>query len=253
MLNGGKLNNFKIAKFLIVVLFLGFLLGCSKKDPYKGLSEEEIYQMSQKSVAKKNFAQASKDFEALESRYPYGKYSDKAQLGLIEAYYKQNEPNLALASANRFIRMHPRHPQVDYAYYMKGVVTYDEHMTFMYRYFPVDRSLRDPSSAQESFDAFKELLERFPNSQYAQDARQRSVHLRDHLARYEMQVVEYYMKRGAYLSAANRASYIVKHFHQTSVIPQALSTMAKAYHELGMEQLAADAERILKANYPNYK
>jgi outer membrane protein assembly factor BamD len=244
------LNNLR----LIITLFAAFLLvGCqsSDKDLYKGMSAAEIYEKAEKNVSKEKFPQAAKDFEALESRFPYGEYSDKAQLGLINAYYKQNEPALAISAADRFIRMNPRHPRVDYAYYLKGLVAFDQNYSFTFRYLPLDKSTRDPSTAMESFDAFKELLDRFPKSQYAPDARQRMLFLRNQLANHEMGVVRYYMKRDAYLSAANRANYIVKHFQKTPVIPAALAAMVTCYRQLGMQPLADDALKTLQTNFPD--
>ncbi len=248
------MGNILLNNFLIIITLAVFLLaGCqsSDKDHYKGMSAAEIYAQAEKNVAKEKFPKAAKDFEALEARFPYGEYSDKAQLGLINAYYKQNEPALAISAADRFIRMHPHHPQVDYAYYLKGLVTFDQNYSFTFRYLPLDKSSRDPSTAIESFDAFKELLDRFPKSQYAPDARQRMVFLKDQLAKHELSIVHYYLKRGAYLSAANRANYIVKHFEKTSVIPETLAIMVKCYRQLGMQQLANDALKTLETNFPD--
>lgn len=244
------LNNLRLITTLTTVFLL---IGCqsSNKDLYKGMSAADIYAQAEKNVAKEKFPQAAKDFEAIEARFPYGEYSDKAQLGLINAYYKQNEPAIAISAADRFIRMNPRHSEVDYAYYLKGLVTFDQNYSFAFRYFPLDKSARDPSTAIESFDAFKELLDRFPNSQYAPDARQRMVFLRNQLANHEMNVVRYYIKRGAYLSAANRANYIVKHFERTPVIPEALEAMVISYRKLGMQQLADDALKTLQTNFQN--
>ncbi len=242
------------------LFFLGcFLLslslcGCNsnaKKDVYKGMSADQIYAQGQKNMAKNNYAQAIKDFEALEARYPYGEHSIGAQLDLTKAYYKKGDAPLALATANRFIRMNPRHPRVDYAYYLKGLVNYEQNTTLMYRHLPVDRSARDPSPAHESFAAFKELVEIFPNSEYAPEARQRMVLLRNQLANYELYVVDYYMKRGAYLSAANRADFIIKNYDKTEAIPKALTSMIISYRKLGMNQLSEDAEKILVNNFPN--
>lgn len=244
------LNNLRIIITLIAVLLL---IGCqsSNKDVYKGMSAAEIYAKAEKNVAKEKFPQAAKDFEALEARFPYGEYSDKAQLGLINAYYKQNEPALAISAADRFIRMNPHHPRVDYAYYLKGLVSFDQNYSVAFRYLPLDKSARDPSTAIESFDAFKELLDRFPNSQYAADARQRMVFLRNQLANHEMHVVRYYIKRGAYLSAANRANYIIKHFERTPTVPEALAALVTSYRKLGMEPLAENALKTLKTNFPD--
>ncbi len=239
---------------IIITVSAAFLLvGCQSKDKdnYKGMSAAEIYAQAEKNVAKEKFPAAAKDFEALEARFPYGEYSDKAQLGLINAYYKQNEPALAISAADRFIRMNPHHPHVDYAYYLKGLVTFDQNYSFTFRYLPLDKSTRDPSTAIESFDAFKELIDRFPNSEYAPDARQRMVFLRNQLANHELSVVKYYVKRGAWLSAANRANYIVKHFEKTAVIPEALAIMVTCYRHRGMQQLADDALKTLQTNFPD--
>lgn len=215
------------------------------------MSAAEIYAQAQKNVAKESYGQAAKDFEALESRYPYGEYSDRAQIGLVHAYYRHSESDLALSTADRFLRMNPRHPKADYVYYLRGLVSFDRNYSFTFRYFPLDKSARDPASAQESFDAFKELLDRYPNSKYAADARQRMIFLRNQLAQYEIQVVDYYIRRGAYLSAANRATYIVKYFEQTPVVPRALAAMVISYRNLKKPELADDAFKTLERNYPN--
>jgi outer membrane protein assembly factor BamD len=228
------------------------LMACNTrhKDVYKGMTAAQIYAQAEKNVTKENYSQATKDFEALEARFPYGEFSDKAQLGLVYAYYKHGDPDLALSAADRFIRMHPHNQNVDYAYYLKGLVTFDQNYSFTFRYLPLDKSARDPSTAQESFEAFKELIERFPNSQYIPDAKKRMIFLRNQLANHELQVVEYYIKRGAYLSAANRANYIVEHFQQTPTIPKALAYMVECYQHLGMPELAADALKTLQSNFP---
>jgi len=248
------LNNRTIFFILSFSLLSLSLCGCgiSKKDKdlYKGLSADQIYAQGQKNMEKHNYALAIKDFEALEARYPYGEHSLNAQLDLINAYYKKDDSALALSTANRFIRMNPRHPRVDYAYYLKGIVNYDQNTSLMYRHLPLDRSARDPSPAHESFAAFKDLIELFPNSEYAPEARQRMVLLRNQLANYELCVVDYYMKRGAYLSAANRADFIIKNYDKTEAIPKALSSMIISYRKLGMTQLSEDAEKILTSNFP---
>lgn len=215
------------------------------------MTPDQIFSQGQKHMEKEDYADAIKDFEALEARDPYGPYSHEAQLSLMTAYYKRNESALALGAADRFIRMNPRDPKVDYAYYLKGLVNFDLNTTFLYQHLPLDRSARDPTSAQDAFDAFKELVERFPNSEYVSDARQRMIYLRNQMAQHELWVIEYYMKRGAYLSAANRANYIVKNFERTSAIPKALRAMVISYRKLGMCQLADEAYRTLQLNFPD--
>lgn len=246
-------NLINLLKKLCICCLPLILVGCNtaKKDVYIGMSANQIFAQAEKNLEDEKYAQAAKDFEALEAHYPYGEHSDRAQLGIIEAYHKQNESALAVSAADRFIRMNPRHPQVDRAYYLKGLVSYNENYTFTYRYLPLDRSARDPSKMQESFDSFKELVERFPSSQYVADAKKRMVHLRDLLANHELQVVDYYVRRGAHLSAANRANYILKNFPNTTAVPEALSVMVKSYRALGMTDLANDAMQNLQSSYPN--
>lgn len=241
---------------IVVIVCGGSLLFCgckSNKDPYKGMSAAEIYSAAEKNMKKESYGQAVKDFEALEARFPYGEFSDRAELGLINAYFKHSEALLAISTADRFIRLNPYHSQVDYAYYLKGLVTFEQNYTFSFRYLPLARNLRDPSEAQESFDTFKELIDRFPNSTYAPDAKKRMIFLRNQLANYELSVVQYYLKRGAYLSAANRANYILKHFEHTPVVPYALDSLVTAYRALGMQSLADDAKETLSLNFPNFQ
>jgi outer membrane protein assembly factor BamD len=244
------LRTFTLILACSLLLVLG---GCkSNKDAYKGLSATQIYAAAEKNMQKENYGQAVKDFEALEARFPYGEFSDKAELGLINAYFKHNESLLAISTADRFIRMNPYHPNVDYAYYLKGLVAFEQNYTFSFRYLPLQRSLRDPVDAQTAFDTFKELVERFPTSQYVLDARKRMIFLRNQLADYELSVVHYYLKRDAYLSAANRANYILKNFEKTPAIPKALQALITAYRALGMGSLADDAEKTLKLNFPKH-
>ncbi len=251
-----KLNEIKSNSLLGIFVLSATLSLCAcstsnKPDSYQGLSADQIYSKAQENVTKENYAEVIKDFEALEARYPYGEYSHKAQLGLINAYHKRHEPALAISAADRFIRMNPRHPNTDYAYFLKGEVAYDQNTTFMFRYLPLDRSARDPGPAKESYEAFKILVDMFPNSQYAPQARQRMSELREQLACHELQVVEYYVKREAYLSAANRANYVVTEYSETSAVPTALAEMVKAYRALGMKHLADQTLDKLQRQYPS--
>jgi outer membrane protein assembly factor BamD len=239
-------------RIVLIALFTLVLNGCNtNKDLYKGLSAEQIYTKAQENIKKESFHKASKDLEALEAHYPYSEYSNKAQLELIHAYYKSDESALGLSAANRFIRMNPHHPEVDYAYYLKGLINFEQNYSFTFRYLPLDRSARDPSTTQEAFDTFKQLIDRFPKSQYVPEAKKRMVFLRNALANHELHIMHYYIKRGAYLSAVNRANYIVQHFEQTPAIPKALIAMVQCYRKLGMRALADDALKTLKANFPN--
>jgi outer membrane protein assembly factor BamD len=250
-LNDRNLNNLYSVLILIATISLCACSNSNKPDTYQGLSADQIYSQAQKNVEKENYAEVIKDCEALEARYPYGEYSHKVQLSLINAYYKRHEPALAISAADRFIRMNPRHPNTDYAYFLKGQVAYDQNTTFMFRYLPLDRSARDPAPAKESYEAFKILVEMFPNSQYAPEARQRMSQLREQLANHELQVVEYYVKRGAHLSAANRANYVVTEYRETAAVPTALAHMVNAYRQLNMKHLAEETLGKLHKHYPN--
>lgn len=241
----------RFALFFFIGVFslsLITLSGCSKnkKDNYKGMTAEQIFAQSQKNIKRERWARAVEDLEALEARYPYGEYSDKCQLDLIYAYYKKNEPSMALSTADRFLRLNPRHPKCDYVYSLKGKICYDQNMTFMYKHLPIDRSARDSSNATDAYDNYKALVERYPNSPYAKEAREKMISLRDQLAHHELYVVQYYMKRGAYLSAANRANYVVKNFNDTTAVPDALEMMSASYRKLGMEDLAIKADQTLQ-------
>lgn len=235
------------------LLTLANLVGCAKeKDPYKDMSAQELYDRGKESAKKKNYSQAIKYFDALEAHYPYGEYTDKGQLALIHAYANGGEESSALAAADRFIRMHPRHAHVDFAYYMKGVVNYNENYSLAFRALPLDRSLRSSQFAQQGFDDFKTFLEKFPNSKYAYDARQRMIVLREQLADHNLNIAKYYQRQGAMLAAANRAGFVVNQFPQTEAAPKALLIMHETYHAMNMHKEANEAMQMLETNFPNY-
>ena len=242
-----------IALFAWIAIVITSFTGCTthnKQDPYKDMSAKTIYEKGKQQALDGKYKDAITDFEAVETRFPYGEFTNKSQLALIHAYYKNHETASALAAADRFIRTHPTHANIDFAYYMKGVINYDANFSIIYHLFPLNRSKRDPSLARQSFDDFKVLLEKFPKSPYAADARQRMIHLRNQLAEHELHIANYYMTKEAYLAAANRAGYIVNQFSTTKSVEPALMIMIKAYHALGMQELANDAEKLLTNNFP---
>jgi outer membrane protein assembly factor BamD len=195
-----------------------------------------------------SYTRAIELYEKLEARYPFGRYAMQAQLDTAYANYKAEEPEAAVAAADRFIKLYPQNPYVDYAYYLKGIVNYNRSVGFLDKYVPTDPSQRDPGAALDAFEDFSELVKRFPNSKYAPDARQRMLYLRNNLAQHEVNVARYYMKRGAYVAAANRANYVVERFQRTPAVQDALEVLAEAYRALGEEKLAADAQRVLEVN-----
>jgi outer membrane protein assembly factor BamD len=194
------------------------------------------------------YKEAIELYEKLESRYPFGRYAMQAQLDVAYANYRADEPEAAIAAADRFIKLYPQNPYVDYAYYLKGIVNYNRSVGFLDKYVPMDVSQRDPGAALDAFTDFAELVKRFPDSKYAADSRQRMLYLRNNLAWNEVNVARYYMKRGAYVAAANRANYVIERFQRTSAVQAALETLVDAYLALGEQTLAADAQRVLDVN-----
>jgi outer membrane protein assembly factor BamD len=211
---------------------------------------ETIYARAQKAMNKSSYGEAIKQLEALQSRFPFSEPAHQAQIDLIYAYYKNHETDPAIDAADTFIRENPTNPRVDYAYYMKGLVYFERQANFLERWFNVDLSRRPPINAKKSFDAFDELLKRYPHSLYAGDARQRMIFLRNRLADFELYVAKYYMKRGAYVGALNRAKFCIENYDGAPAVQPSLRIIVQAYRSLGMTDLAADAERVYDDNYP---
>lgn len=246
----------RTANFVSVFLILLFTAGCSwlpkPKDETEGWSASRIYSEAKTDLKEGDYEQAIKYFEILESRYPFGRYAQQAQIEVAYAYYKYDEPESAIAAADRFIKLHPRHPNVDYAYYLKGLVNFNRNSGFVERIFPQDPSTRDPASARQAFLDFRELVQKYPDSRYALDASKRMYYLRNMLAKHEVNVAKYYLRRGALVAAADRAKYVVEHYDGALVMPDALTALAEAYRRMGLDKLAQDADRVLNANYPGY-
>ncbi|HWN29881.1 MAG TPA: outer membrane protein assembly factor BamD [Burkholderiales bacterium] len=237
---------------LILVLLLS---GCSwfEKKEEPNLSASKLFSDAMGDMDDKNYEQAIKKFETLEARYPYGRYAEQAQLEVAYAYYKQEDVASTTAACDRFIKLHPTHPNVDYAYYMKGLANFNENMGLIASLGGQDMTERDPKQARQSYDAFKELVTRFPNSKYAEDAAARMRFVLNGLANYEVQVARYYMKRKAYVAAVNRAQYVVQNYQKTPATEEALLIMVKAYDAMGVTDLRDDAERVMQQNFPNSK
>lgn len=238
------------------LLALLMLTGCAGNDEESEFSadsgEQQIYDQGQRYLNARNFDMAIRALQALESRYPFGRYAEQAQLELIYAHYGAYEPEAAVEAANRFIRLHPQHPSVDYAYYMKGMATATSSTDFLSRFAPTDYTKRDTGFAKEAFAEFSQLVSRYPDSPYAADAKSRMVYLRNLLARNEIHVANYYFRRGAYLAAANRGRYVVENFQRTPAVADGLAVMAQGYLILGMNDLAEDAIATLKLNFPEH-
>lgn len=198
-----------------------------------------------------DYENAVKYFEKLEARYPFGRYAQQAQLEIAYAHYRQGEAPEAVAACDRFIKLHPNHPNVDYAYYLKGVVNFYEDQNMLEQLAGQDPSERDPRAARDAFTAFRDLLTRYPKSKYAEDAQARMNYIVNALASHEVFVARYYMRRSAYLAAANRAQYAIKTYPDAPAREEALYVMELAYDKLGMKDLRDDARRVLKANFPD--
>lgn len=242
----------KCSLLLSLILLLSACASDSKKEIPEDLTEAEIYQQAQLALDTSNYGDAIEQLRALESRFPFGSYAEQAQLDLIFAYYKNQEQEAAKASAERFIRLHPQHENVDYAYYMKGLASYTADIGIIERFVEIDMSKRDPGQARDSFNEFAQLLTRFPSSRYAADAQKRMIHLRNQLSRYEIHVANYYMKRKAYVAAANRARYVIENMQETPAIPDALAILVEANQLLGLTKASQNALKVLQTNYPKH-
>ncbi len=237
---------------LALLPFLLLLGGCSffgeQEDVTKDWSASKLYAEASAELNSGGYENAIKYYEKLEARYPFGRYAMQAQLDVAYAYYKADKPEEAIAAADRFIKLYPQSPFVDYAYYFKGIVNYNRSVDFLDRFIPTDRSQRDPGSALEAFNDFAEVVKRFPDSKYAPDARQRMLYLRGNLARNEVNIAKFYVKQGAYLAAVDRCNHVIQHYQRTSAVRDALVTMIDAYKKLGKDDLATDAQRVLDLN-----
>ncbi|NOT11856.1 MAG: outer membrane protein assembly factor BamD [Methylococcaceae bacterium] len=221
------------------------------EDEYVGWTAEKFLAEAKKTLESGNFEKAIKLYEALEARYPFGDFSAQTQIDIAYAYYKNGDPDNAIAAADRFIKINPRNPSVDYAYYLKGLINYNRGIGFLDRFLPSDTSQRDPGNARDAYENFTELLRRFPNSKYADDAKQRMTALRNNLAMHEVHVARYYMKRKAYIAAVNRASTVLEKYDRTPAVPYALLVLQEAYTNLEMPEFAKDMTRVYEQNYPN--
>jgi outer membrane protein assembly factor BamD len=241
-------------KHLLLIAILALTAACSSKDVVdENLSETELYQQAQTDLDNRSYTSAIANLKALESRYPFGRYAEQAQLELIYAYYKNVEPEASRSAAERFIRLHPQHPNVDYAYYLKGLASFDQDRGLLARFLPLDMTKRDPGAARDSYNEFAQLTSRYPTSRYAPDAKQRMIHLRNLLAAYEIHVAHYYLSRQAYVAAANRGRYVVENFQETPAVGDGLAVMTEAYQRLTLDELATTSLETLKLNYPEHQ
>jgi len=247
-----------LSRFTALLLIAGSLLwlaGCKSTgekeyDETRNWSAERLYTEAKSELTGGDYKKASTYYEKLIARFPYGRYAQQAQLDLGYAYYRDNEPAKALSAADAFIKLYPDHPNVDYAYYLKGLVNFHQDLGLFTPIANQDMSERDPRGARESFEAFREVVTRFPNSRYAADAYARMRYLVNAMAGNEVRVAAYYLRRQAYVAAVNRAQYVLTNYPDTPAIEQALIVMVKAYDAMGLTELRESADRTLKLNFP---
>lgn len=258
MLDITMFEKFRKQKALVLSCLLalsGVLAACSTTDSsqdlakeFQGFSEKQLFASGSMALAAHNYRESIKYFEALQTNYPFGDDAEQGQLDLIYAYFMTGDYASTIAAAQHFIHLYPRSKHVAYAYYMKGLANFNADRTMLQKLLPIDLAQRDVGSMRDSYNDFMVLLQLYPDSPYAADARQHLIYLRDVLAKHELIVAKFYFQRKAYVAAANRASYIVQHYQHAPQVIAALKLMVQAYRALGEEQMAVDAERVLAAN-----
>lgn len=245
-------------KKLLVLLALVatvFLSSCSlmpeQVDETKSWSAAKLYAEARNQAQTGELDKAIEYYEKLESRYPFGTYAQQAQMEVAYAHYRQDESDLALTAVERFIKLHPNHEYVDYMYYLRGLASFNDRVSFLQHFSEEDITERDPKAAQDAYDAFNLLIKRFPDSKYAPDSLARMKYLLNAMAIYEVHVARYYLRRGAYLAAANRAQSTVKKYPDSQATEEALFIMVSAYDKLGLTALRDDANRVYTKNFPD--
>ena len=246
----------RISSLLLGLALLATLLisGCASdgnKDETDGWSETKLYSEATEKLKDNDFAKCGTYFEKLEARFPFGPYSQQAQINAAYCYWKASEQAQALVAVDRFIKLHQGSPNLDYAFYLKGLITFNDDLGFLGKFTGQDLSERDPKAAREAFEAFKVVVDRFPNSKYAPDALDRMRYIVNSLAEADVIVARYYFQRGAYLAAANRAQLVLKDYDRAPAVEEALYILIKSYERLGMTDLSTDAIRVFKLNFPD--
>ncbi|MGV6858828.1 MAG: outer membrane protein assembly factor BamD [bacterium] len=244
-------------RLFVACLFIVLATGCAGNKPKEDLvkleqeTAQKLYASGQKELKRKNYQLAIKNFETLTTRYPFTDEAQNAQLDIATAYYKMAEPDTAIATADDFIKTNPRHKRVDYAYYLKGLVNSRRYDSFLDKYIVKDIANLDTTALETAFEDFKRLIRRYPDSEYVDEARQRMIFLRNALARHELNVADYYMRRGAWVAAANRCQYLITKYDRADSVPEALQMMVEAYENLGDKPAQQEAQAVLEKNFPS--
>jgi len=232
------------------------LTGCSSSDTEERVvvanqGAQVLYDNAKQQMDNGNFSGAATTLSSLDSRYPFGPLSHQVQLDLIYSYYKSGKPDQTLATIDRFIRLNPNHSDVDYAYYMRGLTNMESDNNLFQELLNIDRSDRDPTRSREAFDDFRGLIERYPNSKYSADARKRMLYIKNRLAGYEISIARFYMRREAFVAAANRGKYVLEHYPDSDKVQQALEIMVACYDQLQLTELKDNVIKTLRLNYPD--
>ena len=249
-INSSKRNLSILGIFMLLLLVSS--RSSNEEMPDERLVEKELYDQAQTRLKNGSFSTAILSLEALESRFPFGRYAEQAQAELIYAYYMNSQFEASQSAAERFINLHPRHSHTGYAFYMKGLAAFTDDSGLFSRYFQSDLAKREVVMAQTSFGELSEFISRYPESKYVPHAKQRMIYLRNLLAEHEIYVADFYMKRGAYLAAIGRAKYVIENLPNTPQTPYALSILNEAYEILEYEELRKTSLEVLNANYPNF-
>lgn len=232
-----------------LLLLMLLLQGCGSSDEREGPNAEELYKQANRALNSQNYSEAIRLYRNLTIRFPFGRHAEQAMLDMAYAQFKGSQNDAAIESLDRFLRTYPTHPNVDYAWYLKGLVNYAETMNFLRKMLPDRAADRDQQAAHQSFRDFQELIRRHPDSRYVADARQRMVFLRNIMADYEIQVGEYYERRKAWIAALNRARYVIENYPGAPATIDALKLMARSYEKLEMPELAMDTRKVLEESY----
>ena len=245
----------KLAARFALVVAATLLAACNSipKDETAGMSNEKVYSEAREEASSGNYERAIKFYERLEGRAAGTLLSEQAQLELAHTYWKSGEKAQALATLDRFIKLHPSSPGMDYALYLRGLINFNENLGLFGRFTGQDLSERDQQASKDAYQSFKQVVEQYPESVYAPDSRLRMNYIVNALAAYEVHVARYYFRRGAYLAAANRAQQAVQDFQQSPATEEALFIMMRCYDRMGLPQLKEDAQRVLARSYPESK
>jgi outer membrane protein assembly factor BamD len=237
---------------LPLLILVTLLTGCGGKDYDEtiGWSQSKLLGEAKSALNDNDWPNCVKFYEKIESRYPFGPQAQQAQINIAYCNWKRNEQELALASVNRFIQLHPGHPDIDYAYYLKGLITFNDNLGFLAKFSGQDLSERDPKASKDAYESFRILTTRYPNSKYTPDALDRMRYIVNALAESDVNAARYYYRRGAYVATINRAQTVLKDYDRAPAIEEALYLMVKSYDALGMKDLSADTMRIFNANFP---